>query len=193
MPKSKKNDTQAPYIGFDMDGVIIDHTIPKIRLAEKFGFSITPEQTPSDILKNLMPEKIRKEFQHTLYSDLKIALESPLMRGAKPALREIVKSGIPFVLITRRKDPEVAMRLLERHGLWPEFFHEKNTFFVIEPEDKNAKASELGLTHYLDDELKVLNALIDVENKFLFDKYDSFPDMTLYPKISSWQEFLEKI
>lgn len=193
MAKSKENNSQITHIGFDMDGVIIDHTIPKMQLAEKFGFSITPEQTPSDILRNIMPEKIRKEFQHLLYSDPKISLTSPLMRGVKPALREIIKRGIPFALITRRKDPVITVQLLERHGLWPEFFHEENTFFVINPEDKNVKASELGLTHYLDDELKVLKVLKDVENRFLFDKYGVLSEDKSYKKISSWQDFLSKL
>ena len=190
MTKSKKNNPRTTYVGFDMDGVIIDHTLPKIRLAEKYGFSITPEQTPSDILRNIMPEKIRKEFQHMLYSDSKIALSAPMMRGVKPALREITKRGIPFALITRRRDPAVTIQLLEKHGLWPNFFHEKNTFFVLAPEDKNTKAIELGLTHYLDDELKVLKALTDVENRFLFDKYGVFSEDDLYKKVFSWQHFL---
>lgn len=193
MTKSKKNNSPAVHIGFDMDGVIIDHTIPKIRLAEKYGFSITAEQTPSDVLRNIMPEKIRKEFQHALYSDDKIALSAPLMRGVKPALREISKRGIPFALITRRKDPAVTILLLKKHGLWPDFFHDKNTFFVLEPEDKNVKALELGLTHYLDDELKVLRALTGVENRFLFDKYGVFSEDDLYKKVFSWQHFLTHI
>lgn len=173
-----------------MDGVIIDHTIPKMRLAEKFGFSITPEQTPSDVLRNIMPDDVRHEFQHMLYSDAKIALSAPMMRGVKPALREILKREIPFVLITRRKDPAVTIQLLEKHGLWPEFFHDKNTFFVLNPEDKNTKAVELGLTHYLDDELKVLRALADVENRFLFDKYQVFSEDPYYKRTHSWQDFL---
>lgn len=193
MAKSKENNSQAIHIGFDLDGVIIDHTIPKMHLAEKFGFPLTPEQTPSEIMKKLMPEKDWKEIQHLLYSDEKIALTAPLMRGVKPALREIVKNGIPFVLITRRKGPEVTVKLLEQHGLWPEFFHEKNTFFVIEPKDKNVKASELGLTHYLDDELKVLRVLDDVENRFLFDRYEVFSEDALYKKVHSWQHFLSHL
>lgn len=193
MAKSKKSGSKTIHIGFDMDGVIIDHTLPKIRLAEKFGFKITPEQTPSDVLRNIMPDDVRKEFQHLLYSDPKISLASPLMRGVKPALRELAKRDVPFVLITRRKAPEVTIQLLERHGLWPDFFHDKNTFFVLNPEDKNVKALALGLTHYLDDELKVIKALTDVENRFLFDKYGVLPEDPYYKKTHSWQDFLAQL
>lgn len=181
------------YIGLDMDGVIIDHTLPKIRLAERYGITITPEQTPSEIMKTLLPAEAWKELQHTLYSDPAVAFASPVMRGARPALRELSEKRIPFALISRRKDPEIAKTLLKRSGLWGAFFHEENTFFVSAPEDKNVRARELGVTHYLDDELKVLDALAQVPNRYLFDKYGAFGERNTYPAIHSWQEFLMTI
>ena len=181
--------TQKVHIGLDMDGVIIDHTLPKIRLAERYGITIAPEQTPSEIMRTLLPTDAWKELQRTLYGDPVIALESPVMRGARPALRELAKKQVPFSLISRRKDPEVAIALLKKHELWPTFFHEKNTFFVTAPEDKNVRAIELGVTHYLDDELKVLHVLNAVPNKYLFEKYEAFTNVS-YNTIRSWQEFL---
>ncbi len=182
--------THPVYIGLDMDGVIIDHTLPKIRLAEKYGIMIAPEQTPSEIMKTLLPAEAWKELQHTLYSDPAVAFASPIMRGARPALRELVNKKVPFALISRRKDPEIAKTLLKRSGLWDAFFTEKNTFFVASPEEKNVRARELGVTHYLDDELKVLDALAQVPNRYLFDKYEAFGGRNTYQAIKSWQEFL---
>lgn len=193
MAKSKKMHSDGICIGFDMDGVIIDHTLNKMRLAEKLGYSIVEEQTPSEIMRNILPKEARNRLQEILYHDPEIAFKSSLMRGAKPALREISKRRIPFALISRRKNPELAIRLLEKHGLWPEFFHKGNTFFVDEPEDKNAKAIELGVTHYLDDECRVLEKLTDVPNRFLFDKHRILPDAPYYKKVHSWMEFATRL
>ncbi len=180
-------------IGFDMDGVLIDHAGAKMLIADTFGITLAPEQTPSDIMRRVIPRDIWREIQQLLYDSEQYALRPPVMQGARPALQEITEKEIPFFLISRRKNPAVAVALLEKRGLWPLFFNEKNAFFVDAPEDKNVKALELGITHYLDDELRVLEVLADVENKFLFDKYGAFPDAESYSKIRSWKEFLEKL
>ncbi len=193
MTKSKKSAENDILIGFDMDGVLIDHTSSKILIAGKFGFDLRPEQTPSDIMRKLFPIETWHEIQQTLYDDRKYALRPPAMRGAKPALKEIEKSGKEIFLISRRKNPTVAVELLEKHGLWPQFFHEKNTFFVDEPEDKNVRAADLGITHYLDDEKRVLEVLRDVPNRFLFDKHQVHPDDSLYTRVFSWQQFLSNL
>jgi phosphoglycolate phosphatase-like HAD superfamily hydrolase len=193
MTKSKKKGAHDLYIGFDMDGVIIDHTLNKIRLAEKLGYQISEEQTPPEVMRTVLPTEARHQLQEILYHDPMVAFKSSVMRGTKPALREIVKKQIPFVLISRRKNSELAIRFLEKHGLWPEFFHAHNTFFVNEPEDKNAKAVELGVTHYLDDESRVLEKLIDVPNRFLFDKHRILPEAPHYKKVHSWMEFVTRL
>ena len=180
-------------IGFDMDGVLIDHTGAKILVAEKFGIALAPEQTPSDVMRKMIPRDILHEIQWLLYDDKKYALRSPIMRGARPALKEIIAKDIPIFLISRRKNQAVAVELLQKHGLWPVFFDEKNTFFVDEPEDKNSRAIELGITHYLDDEHRVLEKLTNVPNRFLFDKHRIYPDTDLYRRVLSWQEFLSDV
>lgn len=190
MAKSKKNSFQKMRIGFDMDGVLIDHTDAKMRIAGKFGIALAPQQTPSDIMRKMIPLDIWHEIQRLLYDDGKYALRPPIMRGARPALIEIAAKDIPIFLISRRKNPMVAVELLEKHGLWPAFFNEKNTFFVDQPEDKNIRAADLGITHYLDDEIRVLEKLTDVPNRFLFDKHRIYPDTDLYRRVFSWQEFI---
>lgn len=181
---------QNLLIGFDMDGVLIDHTNSKILVAGKFGIDLKPEHTPSDVMWKMIPKETLLKMQNLLYDDRKYALRPPVMRGAKPALKEIVKKGIPIFLISRRKNPEVAIELLKKNGLWPEFFHEENSHFVDLPEDKNVRAIELGITHYLDDEIRVLEKLADVPNRFLFDKHRIYPDHNLYQRVFSWQHFL---
>ena len=190
-----KRSVDKKIIGFDMDGVIIDHSARKVKLAKNFGFKIKKNQTPSEIIKKLIaPLPVYRDFQHALYDKPATALLSPLMRGVEPTLKKLKKSQIPFFLISRRKEKETAQALLVKHGLWPKYFNEGNTFFVPEPEDKDKKAKELGVTHYFDDEQKVLDALSSVKHKFLFDPIGVFknpPTPKKYRRIRSWKDVIK--
>jgi hypothetical protein len=179
-------------IGFDLDGVILDHTVNKLRLAKKFGWELKPEQTQSEIIKRIIPEPTYDQFQRILYDDPKISLLSPLMRGAKSTLAEL-KNKCPYFLISRRKKPQWAISILKFKGLWPKFFNENNAFFVMKPGDKNEIGRKLGITHYIDDELGVLEKLVDIENKILFDAHDLFPHIAHFGRIKSWKEFADFI
>ncbi len=175
-------------IGFDMDGVIVDHAPTKVMLADKMGFKIKPEETPSEVIKKLLPFDVYRALQHQLYDYPDTAYASSLMPGARELLTELVDAGKPFFLISRRRNPEVAVELLRQRGLWPKFFNENNAFFVLEKEDKNAKAQKLGITHYVDDETGVLEKLEFVKNKFLFDKFNVFAVADNYQKVGSWED-----
>jgi 5'(3')-deoxyribonucleotidase len=181
--------SQLYKIGFDMDGVIIDHTNLRIVLAKKYGFSLTPEQTQSDVLCTIIPKTERSALQNTLYNDPKMALSAPLMKGAYKGISTLINEGFLIYLISRRKDPELAIKLLSTHGLWPDYFNKENTFFVAEIEDKNEKAKEFGLTHYIDDEEKVLEVLTGVPNKILFDQYNTSKNK-LHERVNGWDELV---
>ena len=136
-----------------------------------------------------MPLEFVRKLQFMLYENPDTALMSPLMSGAHEALSKMQKLNVPYFLISRRRKPELAIKLLEMHGLWPLYFSERNSFFVREPEDKNVKAKELGVTHYVDDEIKVLEKLADVRYKFLFDSL-RISKTEDYTKVSSWSDLL---
>lgn len=178
------------FIGFDMDGVIIDHTVSKLKLAEKFGFKLKPKETHSEIISKIIDKSVYPKFQQVLYYDPKIFKKTPLMIGARAGLNTIKKSGIPFVLLSRRRQPEATILILKHYNLWPRFFNESNTFFVAEPEDKNIKARGLGVTHYVDDETGVLEKLVDVKNRFLFDNLGAFENTSDYTRVESWKELI---
>ena len=185
-----KHAVDKKIIGFDMDGVIIDHVPNKVKLAAELGFNITKEQTPSEILRTIMPTPQYRELQGILYDHPQIGLSAPMMPGVKEVLAKIKSKKIPYFLISRRKNrenPSMGVKLLVKHGLWPEYFNEKNTYFVKEVEEKEHKAKELGITHYIDDERKVLTALVSVKNRFLFDRLGAFPNSE-YTRLTSWKE-----
>ena len=179
--------------GFDMDGVIIDHTMPKILLAAKRGFILKPEQTVSSLLRNYIPEPVLHEIQHELYDDPNYALQSPMLDGALAGLSAVKKSGMPFYLISRRQNAVVAQQLLKKHGLWPLYFNEKNAFFVKDPIDKEIEARRLGVTHYVDDEIRILDVLASVKNKYLFDQHGIFSDTPDFSRVKTWEELLRKL
>lgn len=190
---SKFNVDKKPIIGFDMDGVILDNAGSKLKVAKKLGLTIKLSHTPSEILKTLMPQIVWEEFQNLLYDHPSFAFSTPLMRGTKGILAELTRREIPIFLISRRKIPEIAIKILQKHALWPKYFNEKNSHFVGHPKDKDTKAAKLGITHYIDDELKVINVLSRVENRFLFDPLNAFKRSDQYIKIRSWADFKKHI
>lgn len=185
-----KSADNKKIIGFDLDGVIINHAPAKIELAKQLGFKLNPGQVQSEIIKMLIDEPTLKQIQKRLYHDSKFFKSTPLMSGAKFGLLKLKKNNSPFFLISRRSEPEIAVAVLKYHGLWPKFFNKKNVFFVAEPEDKNIKAREIGVTHYVDDETGVLEKLVDVKNRFLFDNLDAFKNIRGYTRVKSWKELM---
>ncbi len=190
---NKLNVDKKTIVGFDMDGVILNNSEPKIEIARTFGFNIELHHTPSEILKKMLPQIVYEKLQQILYDNPEVALSVPLMRGIRGVLADLKKRKIPCYLISRRKIPEVAIKILHQYALWPKYFNEGNSFFVDEPKDKNTRAAKLGVTHYIDDELKVINVLSKVPNKFLFDQFDSFKKDASYTKIKYWLEFKQHV
>ncbi|MDO8496662.1 MAG: hypothetical protein Q7S43_04425 [bacterium] len=190
---NKINVDKKPVIGFDMDGVIVDNADAKIRIAKIHGFELKPHHTPSEIIRTILPQVILGKLQKTLYDNPRFVMSTPLMRGVKSILVNLTSRRIPIFLISRRKIPEVAIKILKKNSLWPKYFNKNNSFFVLHPEDKNTRAAQLGITHYIDDETKVLNVLSSVPNKFLFDQFNVFDKADQYTKIKSWAEFKKLI
>ena len=187
---SAKTIQRGPLVvGFDMDGVIIDHTKNKLILAERYGVSHRPEQTHSEIIKRYIPEGRYDNFQNELYDNSEFAFSAPLVLGAHEGLRELKNSGVPIVLISRRKKPENAIELLKLRGLWGKgkMFDETNAFFVKSPDEKNIVAVAQKVTHHIDDERRVLRAMPDVETRLLFDLFHQFEDEKEFPRVFDWE------
>lgn len=184
MPTEKDNF----IVGFDLDGVIIDHTQNKMRIAARYGVILTPEETHSELMRSLFPHDVYGEIQSQLYDDTDEALAAPLMEGAYDGLATLREHGIPYFLISRRKDPLSALHLIERRGLWGEYFTPDNTFFVGSPEEKNTLAKMLHVSHYIDDEVRVLEAMPSVPNRILYDARALFADKKEFLHVKNWVE-----
>lgn len=175
-------------VGFDLDGVIIDHTQNKMRIAARYGVVLRPEDTHSERMAALFSHDIYCEIQKQMYDDTDEALSAPLMEGAFGGLASLREHEIPFFLISRRKTPINVLHLIERCGLWGEYFTPENTFFVEKPEDKDPVAQRLGVTHFIDDEMKVLRVMPSVSNRILFDVRDLFEGTLDFERVKNWSE-----
>ncbi len=180
--------------GLDLDGVIVDHTLNKLAFAKRFGISLRPEETPSDIMARVLSHDAHERLQEFLYHDPRVALSPPLYGGALEGLRMLKEAGTPYFLISRRKEStHLAIDLLKKRGLWPFLFNEKNIFFVEEKKDKDRKAAELGVSVYIDDQPSVLAEMTSVPHRFLFDPVGAHAEAESYQKIRSWKEFCEAV
>ena len=173
-------------VGFDLDGVIVDHTENKIALARSYGVSLTPDQTHSEVLSAHMRHEDYIALQNQLYDGSTVALSAPLLAGARETLTLLRERNIPFVLISRRRNPENAIALLEARGLWGDLFTPENTFFVESPEAKNVVGVREGVTHFFDDERRVLRAMPDIPERFLVDSLHLFDDESQFPRMFDW-------
>jgi len=175
-------------VGFDLDGVIIDHTQNKMRIAARYGVLLTPEETHSERMRTLFEHGVYREIQEQMYDDTDEALSAPLMEGAFGGLASLREHGVPYFLISRRKKPIHALHLLERRGLWGEYFTPENTFFVENMEDKDPVAAQLGVTHFIDDETRVLRLMPSVQNRVLFDTRNLFEATTDFTPVKNWSD-----
>ena len=179
---------KSKILGFDMDGVLVDNNPLKLKIVQNMGYKAKLSDTPSELIRRILSPEDLKAMQIALYHDLQTSLGAELMPGLTGLLDKICAKNIPYFLISRRSEAGIAVELLKARGLWPKYFNEKNVFFVITAEDKNTKAKELGVTHYVDDEIKVLCPLSFLPNKFLFDHMRVFPGHESYTKVASHEE-----
>lgn len=180
-------------VGFDLDGVIVDHFPNKAIVVKRLGFSIKTKDLASDILNKKLSVDAGRIAGDFLYDNMRSALKPELFEGVFDVLQFVQAKDIRYFLISRRGDPLKGIKLLQKRDLWPGFFNSRNAFFVETISDKNKKAAELGVSHYIDDQPSVLKELKSVRNRFLFDPYDSYGRPRRYQKISSWKEFLKEI
>lgn len=178
-------------IGLDLDGVIINHTINKIKLAKQKGYFLKPAQTNSNVMKKFMPINIYRTIQAGIYG--KEGLSSTQMKDAKKVLKKIMKL-FPAHIISRRgikkNQVKFAIQWLKNNNFFP-LLDQKRIFFVSTDITKNTLCKKLGINVYLDDKIKVLDNLSSVKYRVLFDPYDHYykspiPNIQV---VKSWPEF----
>ena len=180
-------------IGFDLDGVILDHTANKIRLAAQYGVTLTPEETHAERMGGFFSEDIYRAIKAELYNQTDGREASPLMKGAFAGLATLREHNVPYLLISLQQNPMFAQHLIELHGLWGTYFTQENTFFAKDGNEKSLRARDLGVTHYVDDEGNILDLMQSVSTRVLFDSFDQFPDRENFVRVTNWGELTETL
>ncbi len=183
----------TPIIGFDLDGVIIDHTQNKLMFAHRVGVELRPDETHAEIMGHFMTPEQYSELKWQIYDHSPEALEAPLMEGAFHALTRLTEAHVPLVLVSLQKNPMHAVDLLERHGLWGTVFTADNTFFAKDKSEKHRIARALAVTHFVDDEPSVLDAMTSIPERILFDTRSLFPHHQGVTRVSGWAELLSAL
>ncbi len=180
-------------VGFDLDGVIIDHTQNKIQIALRYGIHLTPAATHAEHMGEHFTPEMYREIKSQLYDSTDEALAAPLMQGAFDALATLKERGIPYFLVSLQKNPMHASHLLEKRGLWGTYFTPENTFFAANKEEKYAIATRLSVTHFIDDEPNVLDIMLKIPHRILFDTRSLFPEKHDYAHAKSWGDVLSAL
>lgn len=186
-----QNTPRGKIVGFDLDGVIIDHTVNKIRIAAHYGVHLEPPETHAECMGAHFAPEIYKEIKMQLYNNTDDALSAPLMEGAFDGLATLYEEGIPYVLISLQQNPIFAQRLIERHGLWGTYFTPENMFFARDGAQKSAYAAELGVTYFTDDEPNILDLMLEIPHRVLFDVHDQFPDRDGFVRVRNWSSLVD--
>lgn len=178
-------------VGLDLDGVIIDHTANKIRLAAQYGYVLTPLETHAERMGDMLPEEVYRSIKSELYNQTDGADASPLMTGAYTGLATLKENGIPFYLISLQQNPMFAQHLVEIHGLWGNYFTPENIYFARNGHQKSRIASDLGVTHFVDDEVNILELMETVSRRVLFDAFNQYPKRDNLFSVTNWGQLTE--
>lgn len=190
MKKKIRSTRSAWYIGLDLDGVIIDHTHNKIRLARSFGFNIKKEQTPSEIFKNIIPHRTCNQIKKRLYGLL--SLKARPVPSALWGIKKLKNLGCKLFIISKRRNARIAMAWLQGHNVL-NVIPRRNVFFRRSENQKGALAKKLNLDIFLDDETKVLKKFKHTPNLVLFNFYQTALPRGPWRQIKSWKAFVKLV
>ena len=181
---------QKSALGFDLDGVIIDHTSNKLHKARELGYQLEPHDTASAVMKSRMALPHYREVQKHIYGPQTIT--APAIEGALETIEKLA-FFCDLYIISRRDITsgmeQSAQAWLKKHGIL-EHTAEKQIFFV--PHDivgaKDEVARKFGIRVYLDDQLKILHELPSVAVRILFDPFWAETAPHPFLTIKKWQE-----
>lgn len=180
-------------IGIDFDGVIIDSSNIKIRIAkERFGIRLTPERASKEniLLSGVSVDDYNIFFRTILSSQEKFLIN--LVPGAKEVMNQLYLSNGIYVITSRHNDDLKHIKDLLRH-------HDINYHFIINTSDqpKNKACLENKIAIYLDDDVHKLQKINNGFTKcFLLDKpYNRNIDFDKdkIERVLDWHDFYSRI
>jgi len=179
-------------IGLDFDGVIVDHSEHKMRLAADFGYDLLPWQTNSNVMKTYVPNPHYREVQEMIYTFM--TPKAPPIAQALDHIREL--GGEPYIVSARRPSAvRFAHEWMGKHGIF-DFIPAERVFFCGSGSEKNAYCRRLGIKVFLDDKINVLDGLDPSVKTFLFDNHGSTRKASLHHNhklVLGWRDFSQAL
>lgn len=172
-------------IGFDLDGVLLDHKNNRLKAAEMLGYKDFSERTPVEEFKSRMLASDYEKMQEYFYDEA----TPDIMSGVEELWKEL--GDCELYIISRRRKLGSRAEALKRLGKNINFVPE-NVFFVEKDEDKNRVIKKFGIDIFIDDRLSILET-IDSAERFLFDEFGVYKTQKLgdITVVHSHKELLE--
>ena len=172
-------------IGLDLDGVIIDQTRNKIKVAETFGFKIKTKETQSEALKSILSKEKYKQLQKIIYG--RMTLNAPPTPLVLKTLKRLSQNYEFFIISQRGKSGlNSAWDWLKKYELF-KIVPKKNIVFVGGEGDKNFWCKKLKIKVYIDDKVEILKTLASVAYPIFYNPH-RVPYDKEYLEIKSWKE-----
>ena len=176
-------------IGLDLDGVIIDHGPHKLALARELGYDLEPWQVNSNVMGQFVPDDDRRAIKERLYGSL--TPDAPPIEGALEHLASL--PGELYIVSARRiASVRYAQEWMMRHGLF-EFIPAERIFFCTSKYEKRGHCERLGISIFIDDQIKVLRNLPLTVRCVLFDEHRVADKITVDQHVevaADWQDVL---
>ncbi|HTK05248.1 MAG TPA: hypothetical protein VL500_06685 [Candidatus Eisenbacteria bacterium] len=179
-------------IGIDLDGVVIDHRAHKQKLAQEYGFVLEPWQTNTNVMRRYVPEEIYRPLQESLYTHLTKA--APAVHGALETLPHL-KAELYIVSARRADTIRYAQDWLVSHRIY-DFVPAERIYFCGSDEEKKGYCDRLGIDMFLDDKVRVLEALSGRTKRVLFDEDAIAEQLQVQDRLHiarTWEEFREMV
>jgi 5'(3')-deoxyribonucleotidase len=169
----KTVDKNKKRIGFDIDGVLLDHKKHRTMLARRMGYLDVTEKMSAEEVKSMMDKKDDKKRQDLQYG--RLTLKTPATKGAARVLKKLGKVYDIYVISARKPgdNRKYALRMLKKYFDFPE----EKINFVIHNFQKGFVARRLGLSIFIDDNKKSFYLMPQGVKKILFDEYQKRPVM----------------
>lgn len=160
-------------IGFDLDGVLADQTILKVKkFQELYGLSLERWQVSSNVIDDYVPDKtVRRAVG-------KISGTTPHSKFVEPTtpdyLSALVQEGYQLHLVSRRGKSEEGIKsgyetieILDLHRFFKDRIH-----FCVTDEEKVRLLKQIGCQWFIDDRVEVVDQLIgEIESPVLYDPF----------------------
>ena len=152
-------------VGIDLDGVLIDHSSNKLKVAERQGYVLESWQANSNIMHDIIPPEEYAALREEVYTQMTV--DAPPIIGALEAIAELDCEA--YIVSARRpKSIRFAQEWLLKHNVF-ETIPAERIFFCGSKNDKMEICDRLGIKILIDDQLGVLKLLSPKVKRVLFD------------------------